>query len=90
MSNIEVNTKTGDRLARIILSLPLGFILVALNLPYLFFISFYLVVTGITGISLEYNLIDAFKHEKVSSAKEKAKELKSTVKSATKSKSLSH
>ncbi len=90
MSNIEVNTSTGDRLARIILSLPLGFVLVALNLPYLFFISFYLVVTGITGISLEYNLIDALKHDKVSKATEKAEELKSSVKSATKRKRYSH
>jgi|GEM_PF-3922049 len=72
MGNIEVNTGHGDRLARIILSLPLGVLLVALNLPYLFFISFYLVVTGITGISLEYNIMNALKSEKTSELKAKS------------------
>jgi len=82
MSKIEVNTSPGDRLARIILSLPLGFVLVALDLPYLFFISFYMVVTGITGISLEYNIMEVFRQNN--------KEIKSNVKSASKSKTLSH
>ena len=76
MGHIEVNTKVGERLARIILSLPIGVLLVAMDLPYLFFISFYLVVTGITGISLEYNIMALFRHEDV---KNTAREMKAKV-----------
>ncbi|MBT33343.1 MAG: hypothetical protein CMO01_27090 [Thalassobius sp.] len=88
MGKIEVNTSIGERLARLIIALPVGVLLVAVDLPYLFFISFYLVVTGITGISLEYNILSSFKHEKVKST---ASDLKAKVNSpVNKTKIASH
>ena len=58
MKSLEVNTGIGDRLARIMLSLPLAVVIVYFGLLWLFFIPFYLVVTGITGISFEYYLTE--------------------------------
>jgi hypothetical protein len=54
MKPLESNTGIGDRLGRLMLSLPLAIVIAYYALFPLFFVPFYLVVTGITGISLEY------------------------------------
>lgn len=56
MSAIEINMGIGERIARLFLSLPAAVILGYFDMQWLFFLPFYLVVTGITGIALEKNL----------------------------------
>jgi hypothetical protein len=66
---IEVNLSPAERIARMIIALPLSIPVVYLEWTPLFFLPMYIAVTGICGIALEYTLFkrsdDAAPQEKM-------------------------